>query len=123
MTCTGWRWDTWRSRALGGALLTAAAAAAGATAASATAGDRPSDGRATFVTGNATTCSDVGFASDTPLGSTGDAHDANVSGTVTTNAGSRGADRHRPARRRGRRATVFVWQRRRGAQRSGPAGV
>ena len=52
--------------------------------------DSASDSRATFVSGNATTCSDAGFASDTQLGSSSDtsASDANVSGTVNPNSGS-----------------------------------
>src|SRR5687767_8604346 len=50
--------------------------------------DAPSDPRATFVEGNATTCADVGFASSTQVGGTGgSASDANVTGTVQTNAG------------------------------------
>jgi len=44
----------------------------------------PSDDRATFHEGNATTCSDVGFPNDTILFVNGanDGSDANVSGTV-----------------------------------------
>src|SRR5262249_26297925 len=50
----------------------------------------PSDARATFVLGNATTCAAVGFASDVQMGSGSNtsASDANVSGTVATNAGT-----------------------------------
>jgi hypothetical protein len=64
-------------------VLTAQAASAGSTSAS--------DSRATLVSGaNATTCSDVGFGSDTLVGSSSDsdASDANVSGTVSTNEGT-----------------------------------
>jgi uncharacterized repeat protein (TIGR01451 family) len=52
--------------------------------------DSASDNRATFVSGNATTCAGVGFASDTQLGSNSDqnASDQNVSGVVKTNAGT-----------------------------------
>jgi hypothetical protein len=47
--------------------------------------DFPSDDRATFVEGNATTCSDVGFPNDTLLFVNGanNGSDANVSGTVS----------------------------------------
>ena len=50
----------------------------------------PSDSRATFVVGNATTCAEVGFASSTQMGAPNNssASDANVSGTVATNAGT-----------------------------------
>jgi hypothetical protein len=50
----------------------------------------PSDPRATFVVGNVTTCAEVGFASDTQIGSgtNASAADANVSGTVKANAGA-----------------------------------
>jgi hypothetical protein len=49
-----------------------------------------SDPRATFVEGNAVTCDDVGFDTATQVGADGNAaaSDVNVSGTVTTNAGT-----------------------------------
>jgi hypothetical protein len=48
-----------------------------------------SDARATFVEGNATTCGEVGFGADVQDGSSSNssASDANVAGTVKTNAG------------------------------------
>ena len=48
---------------------------------------KPSDPRAQFVDGNATTCAEVGFASDIQVGAGRSASDASVSGTVKTNAG------------------------------------
>jgi hypothetical protein len=52
--------------------------------------DSPSDERATFHDGNATTCADVELGSDTQVGADANspASDANVSGVVVTNAGS-----------------------------------
>jgi hypothetical protein len=53
--------------------------------------DSASDSRATFFDGNATTCADVGFGSDTQLPVSpddSDHSDAHVSGTVTTNEGT-----------------------------------
>ena len=52
--------------------------------------DSPSDTRATYTTGNVTTCADIGLPNDTMVGSTSDANasDANVSGVVATNAGA-----------------------------------
>jgi hypothetical protein len=50
---------------------------------------KPSDPRATFHSGNATTCSDVSFGSDTQVGSdNGNGSDNNVAGVVKANAGS-----------------------------------
>ena len=52
--------------------------------------DSASDSRATAtLSGNATTCSDLGFGADTMIGSStgGNASDSNVSGTVKPNAG------------------------------------
>jgi hypothetical protein len=50
----------------------------------------PSDSRAGFFIGNAVTCGDVGFPRSINMGSpsNGDASDADVSGTVKTNAGT-----------------------------------
>jgi hypothetical protein len=49
----------------------------------------PSDPRATFVAGNVETCAEAGFPSAIRVaGEEGSASDANVSGTVKTNAGS-----------------------------------
>jgi uncharacterized protein (TIGR03382 family) len=52
--------------------------------------DSPSDSRAVFVPGNATTCGDVGLGSNTQVGSerNASASDTNVSGTVKPNQGS-----------------------------------
>jgi hypothetical protein len=52
--------------------------------------DSPSDGRAVFYPGNVTTCGGVGLGSDKQIGAEGNksAGNANVSGTVKTNAGS-----------------------------------
>src|SRR6476646_866382 len=50
----------------------------------------PSDGRATFVAGNVTTCAAAGFPDSIQVGSSSNsnASDANVSGVVKTNAGT-----------------------------------
>jgi Domain of unknown function (DUF5979) len=50
----------------------------------------PSDPRASFFSGNVTTCSALGYGGDTQLGSdnNSNASDGNVTGTVATNSGS-----------------------------------
>jgi hypothetical protein len=75
-----------RRFALGGAGLAAVVALLVALAIPA-AGDSPSDPRAAFHEGNATTCADVGFPNDTILSVDGafNGSDANVSGTVSGN--------------------------------------
>lgn len=52
--------------------------------------DTPSDNRATYFSGNATTCAGIGLGNDTQLGSesNSNASDQNVTGVVKTNAGS-----------------------------------
>jgi hypothetical protein len=81
---------TLRARIAGSVGVVALAAGMSLAFTGVAAADTPSDARATFHEGNATTCDDVGFGDSVQVGADGNASasDSEVSGVVVTNAGT-----------------------------------